>query len=372
VGVFDRDGVMHEVTTFRRDVRTDGRHAVVQFGASLEEDLARRDYTINAIAFSPSSGELRDPFGGVRDLERRVVRAVGDPAARLREDWLRALRGIRFAARFEFAIESSTWEAIANSGPYLTRLSRERVKQELEKTMQQVRRPSTALMLWHEAGALQSLIPQLAMQPWSAFLAADAIPLPGLTSRPERQSARLSARITVMFLGLPAGTVRTALRELRFSNAGVHWMAHLAEQWLALESEMAAALGGAGASERAIRRWAAAVGRTRLAGLVRVAAARWLAAREAGAPAPSAASVASLYRRALRIAYRDPIELGDLAIDGDDLVRAGFAPGPVIGKILRALLELVIEEPARNTADRLLSEAKRRFGEGGAFSTPES
>src|SRR3954466_6515626 len=75
VGVLDRAGTMHEVTTFRRDVKTDGRHAVVEFGASLDDDLARRDFTVNAIAWSPSRGELRDPFGGQRDLERRVIRA---------------------------------------------------------------------------------------------------------------------------------------------------------------------------------------------------------------------------------------------------------------------------------------------------------
>ena len=79
VGVLDSSGVMHEVTTFRRDVQHDGRHAVVEYGVSLDDDLARRDFTINAIAFSPSSGELRDPFGGQDDLHRGVIRAVGDP-----------------------------------------------------------------------------------------------------------------------------------------------------------------------------------------------------------------------------------------------------------------------------------------------------
>src|SRR5690606_4324055 len=83
VGVLDGAGRLHEVTTFRRDVRTDGRHAVVEFGASLDEDLARRDLTINAIAYSPSRRVLHDPFGGRDDLANRVVRAVGDPEARM-------------------------------------------------------------------------------------------------------------------------------------------------------------------------------------------------------------------------------------------------------------------------------------------------
>ncbi len=106
--MLDRHGVMHEVTTFRRDVRTDGRHAEVEFGVSLEDDLARRDFTINAIAYSPRLDEIRDPFDGRADLERRVVRAVGDPEARMREDRLRALRAIRFAARFDFTIDPAT------------------------------------------------------------------------------------------------------------------------------------------------------------------------------------------------------------------------------------------------------------------------
>src|SRR3954463_14205339 len=88
VGVLDRENVMHEVTTFRRDVKTDGRHAEVEFGVSLDDDLARRDFTINAIAYSPSRKELRDPFAGQADIKMKVVRAVGDAEARMREDRL--------------------------------------------------------------------------------------------------------------------------------------------------------------------------------------------------------------------------------------------------------------------------------------------
>src|SRR5437868_3008704 len=142
VGVLDRSGGMHEVTTFRRDVRTDGRHAEVEFGVSLDDDLARRDFTINAIAYSPRRDELRDPFQGRRDLERRIVRAVGDADARMREDRLRALRAMRFAARFGFSIDHETLAAIRASAPFLGRLSAERVKQELDKTMEQVALPS--------------------------------------------------------------------------------------------------------------------------------------------------------------------------------------------------------------------------------------
>ena len=115
--MLDDDGVHHEITTFRRDVRTDGRHAVVEFGASLDEDLARRDFTINAIAFRPKTGELRDPFGGRDDIERGASCArSATPSERMREDRLRALRAIRFASRYGFDIEPATLPAIGRVG----------------------------------------------------------------------------------------------------------------------------------------------------------------------------------------------------------------------------------------------------------------
>jgi tRNA nucleotidyltransferase (CCA-adding enzyme) len=371
VGVLDDDGVMHEVTTFRRDVQTDGRHAVVEFGASLEDDLARRDFTINAIAYSPASGEIRDPFGGKRDLELGLLRAVGVPDERMREDRLRALRGIRFAARFGFTIEPATWQAIVNSAPHLTRLSRERVKQEIEKTMEQVRAPSIALAMWKSSGALASLVPPLAAQDDVAFASADYIAMPD-SAREERTSSRRMHRVLSLFLGLPDEDVRRALHDLRFSNADIRTMSRLAELWTQLFDPMTAALTSAEApSDAVIRRWAAVTGRTQLANLVRVARARWCALAQTARPAPSSARVASLYRRALRIAYRDPIELADLAVDGEDLQAAGIARGPALGKILRALVDWVVEQPDRNTRDQLLHQAARLAGEGDEESNAE-
>jgi len=358
VGVLDDAGVMHEVTTFRRDVETDGRHAVVQFGASLDDDLARRDFTINAIAVSPRTGEVRDPFDGRGDIARGLIRAVGVPDERMREDRLRALRAIRFAARLGFVIEDETWQAIVRSAPYLPRLSRERVKQEIEKTMEQVRAPSRAFALWRSSGALDSLVPVLSAQPDVAFASVDHIPLPGATRRPERTDARRLLRVVSLFLGLPALKVESALQDLRFSNAEVRTAKKLAEHWETLFSSMTDALCSAAApSDATLRRWAAATRRTLLAPFLRLAAARWGAQHAMGDASPPPARVSSVYRRALRIAYRDPIELADLAVDGEDLQREGIARGPALGKILRALLEWVVEEPSRNTRDQLLGKA---------------
>lgn len=359
VGVLDAAGVLHEITTFRRDVRTDGRHAEVEFGASLDEDLARRDFTVNAIAFSSTRQELHDPFGGQRDLEARVIRAVGDPAARMREDRLRALRAIRFAARFDFEIDPGTWDAVRGSAPHLTRLSAERVKQELEKTMDQLSSPSRAMTLWRESGALQVLVPELASVNDEVLRALDCAAQPGLPRKPGRRLTRLA----VLLSDVPADAVFGVATRLRFSKHEAQWIATIVERWRALDPTMSKALGDGAPDAAAVRRWIATIGRPQLAAFFRVAAARWAARRalRSADVAPTAQRVHSLYRRSLRAALREPVDLRDLAVDGDDLRQAGIAPGPELGKILSALLERVIDDPRTNTREGLLDEARRLY-----------
>lgn len=354
VGVLDADGVMHEVTTFRHDVETDGRHAVVTFGASLDEDLARRDFTINAIAYSPTRDEIRDPFGGRDDLAARTLRAVGVAKERMREDRLRALRAIRFASRFGFEIERKTWEAIVASAPHLTRLSPERVRQEIEKTMEQVALPSVAFARWKESGAFAALIPSLDAITPVELRALDHLRRPIVPRRPQRRSNRLAA----LFAGARPGTVLATLRALRFSNADVSWIGGIVDRWHAMGREMRDTLMRADApSDGTLRRWAGAAGRTRLAPVLRIADAFWWAERERRLPAPPRARVESTYRRAVRIAYRDPVEVSDLAVNGDDLIALGIQ-GKKLGTTLRALLQQVLEDPARNTPDELLARAR--------------
>ena len=355
VGVLDSDGVMHEVTTFRHDVRTDGRHAEVEFGASLDEDLARRDFTVNAIAFSPSRREVRDPFGGQRDLKSRVIRAVGDAQQRMREDRLRALRAMRFAARYQFTIDPDTWQAIRDSAPYLTRLSAERVKQELEKTMDQVDHPSRALRMWRETGAASVLLPELASASEEALVAVDLSAQPGSPRRPGRRLNRIAALLS----DVDGTRALDVAGRLRFSNQDARWLSDLLERWRVLDEEMSAALRTGEPDSGVVRHWVARIGRVYLPAFYRLADARWSARRTAAHDAPTAQAVHSLYRRSVRAALRDPVDLRDLAIDGDDLRRAGIPPGPGMGKILSTLLSWVIEEPARNLRDRLLDEARR-------------
>ena len=364
VGVFDRTGIMHEVTTFRRDVQTDGRHAVVEFGASLEDDLARRDFTINAIAWSPTRSELRDPFAGRRDLSNRIVRAVGEADARMREDRLRALRAIRFGARLGFTIEPATWRAILDSAPHLGRLSAERVKQEIDKTLEQVPMPSRAFSLWRDAGIFATLIPALASVADVDLVAIDCAARPG---RGPRAADRRLLRLALLFAPLGAQQSAQALKALRFSNQDVAWVSAIVERRTIAEELLGASAGAKVAiRQRDIRRLVSRSGRLRVRSVIRLAAARWAAKREAGLDAPSRVTVHSLYREALRTAFRDPVELSDLAVDGDDLRHTGFAPGPTLGKILQALLDWVLEEPARNTRDQLLARAnelRENFGQ---------
>lgn len=358
IGVFGSDGRLHEVTTFRADVETDGRHAVVKFGVSLDEDLARRDFTINAMAWSPSHNQLRDPFGGQEDLRARLVRAVGDPARRMAEDRLRALRAIRFASRFDFAIDADTWRAIVDSAPSLTRLSVERVFQEWTKTLEQVRCPSAAFDRWRTSGALAVLVPSLMDVPAGFFAAIDHIPLASRSSRPERASLRRLIRLVLPFMPLGGTGARDALTALRASNSESAFASALAATWASSGQELEGLAIAPVASDAALRHIVARIGRLRVHGTLRAFAAVWAARRAAGAAAPTQLETLRLARRMLRIAFTDPVALGDLAVSGDDLREAGIRPGPQLGRILHRLLQRVLDDPTLNTHVQLLSLAR--------------
>jgi tRNA nucleotidyltransferase (CCA-adding enzyme) len=320
VGVIDRTHVMHEVTTFRRDVRTDGRHAVVEYGASLEEDLARRDFTINAIAYHPLRREWRDPHEGARDLEARVIRAVGDPAARFREDYLRVLRAIRFAARFDFAIDPATWTAARAAAGGLGRLSAERVRDEWFKGVRTAKDLRTLVRLWHESGAAAVWLPEL--RP------ADAgVPAPEL-SPPPRDPVRLTALLASDPVGL--------LRRLRSSNVEI----------ARAETMVTGPHEPHGTDEVGVRRWLAAVGGAAddLVALHRL---------RRGTEAPWLGVMRAIRER------RDPLTRGDLAVGGRDLEAIGIR-GRAVGATLAALLDRVLQDPATNTRERLLELARER------------
>lgn len=315
VGVLDREGALHEVTTFRRDVETDGRHAVVEYGVSLNDDLARRDFTINALAYHPLREEWRDPFHGVADLDAGVVRAVGDPADRFREDYLRILRALRFSARFGFAIEAKTWDAARAASEGLQQLSAERVRDEWFKSLTTARDLAELVRLWRESGAAAVWLPEL-----TAAVVPD-VPLA------ERDPVLLTVALTTGADGV--------LRRLKASNDEVNRAARA----------QASAAEPASGEERVVRRWLAAVGSAwkDLATL-----SRWREGRE-----PEWAAVAATI-----IARGDAVTREQLAVSGADLQKAGVPPGPQMGRLLQSLLDRVLDDPALNQRETLLALAR--------------
>lgn len=368
VGILARDGVMYEITTFRRDVETFGRHAVVAFADTLDEDLERRDFTVNAMAWHPLRRELFDPHGGAEDLARRRLRTVGHPSDRFAEDYLRILRAFRFAGRFDLEIDDTAWAALKDAVHHLPELSPERVREELWKVLSGDADPTRALELYRRSGALAVLYPELDRIPpdrWARTLAVvKTIP----RHRPPLRVAGLLGELgepgpheddpTLPDESGPApdegrrrAMARAAalLTRLRHSNAQV--------------SDISAWVGagpglpdpGAGGAER--RRYLARVERERAIHLVRWTMAEAKAGVE-GAMAPEEV-VASW--KGLRSELRSgvPLAVGDLAVSGRDLIRMGLRPGPRFGTILSALLEEVLEDPARNEPGPLLRRAKQ-------------
>lgn len=336
VGVLSGDGTLYEVTTFRRDAETDGRHAVVAFADRVEDDLARRDFTINAIAWHPLREELLDPFGGRSDLESGILRAVGEPARRFAEDHLRVLRALRFAGLFGLRIEPATWEALRADVAHLERLSAERVREELLKVLEADPAPSAVLRAYRESGALAVLYPELQALPgdgsaWRGILAtADRLP-----------RGRPLLRLAALLRPLSREAAATLLLRLRLSNAQVDELALRAA---------APPLPAPDAPDEAYRRWLAEVGAERLAGVSRIE----LAEARSGASGRDAREVAAAWRRARAVrSARPPLTVADLELDGRDLIRLGLKPGPRFGILLDALLDWVLEDPARNEPERL-------------------
>lgn len=156
------DGRWSEITTFRGDSYSAGtRWPDVSFGTSIEEDLARRDFTVNALAEDAFTGQVLDLFGGREDIRRRLLRAVGEPAQRFREDPLRILRGMRFASQLDFEVEPLTHDAMEQTIGLLSTLSQERVTSELDRLLQGVN-PGRGLELLRATGALDVVLPELA------------------------------------------------------------------------------------------------------------------------------------------------------------------------------------------------------------------
>jgi len=365
VGIVGKDRRMYEVTTFRRDVETDGRHARVSFSDTVEEDLQRRDFTINAVAWHPLRHEVRDPHGGVPDLRDGLLRTVGDARERFREDRLRVLRALRFAGRFGLRIDPATWDAAREAAPDLPLLSAERVREELLKVLREVKRPSDSLRLYEGCGALAALYPELQAcvgvpdgdeDVWSHLLrTADAA-----------HASRIHLRLTGLLHDVGkavagdghaeagAALARGMMTRLKFSNAERDRVLHLVAQHEGLPAS--------DAPGPVVRRWLRRVGREYVHDLLRLEL-----INAAGRPHPDEARIReaeALRRRAdAEMRAGAALEIGDLAVGGDELRALGVSAGPAMGELLRDLLERVTDDPSLNTPDALTEIVRRRLEE---------
>src|SRR6058998_3549724 len=317
VAVLDSTNQPHEVTTFRKDIHTDGRHAVVEFGVSLMDDLARRDFTINAIAYHPIRHEWRDPFQGEQDLDKKLIRSVGDANWRFQEDYLRILRALRFSARFQFRIHARTLEAAKANAQGLAQLSAERVRDEWFKGIMTAARVSKLLTLWMEVGAARIWLPEIRERgAGSGSLGAvDKLP-----------------RDPVLITAYLASDPASLLTRLKCSNKDIE-RGRAIGVWRDKYPDPKHVI--------AVRRWLSEVGAYADDLLILLAGT---------APRSSLPKLVASIRAA-----KDPLTLKDLVVTGDDLLAAGVRPGPDVGETLQRLLAEVLEDPSRNTKPYLLS-----------------
>lgn len=340
--VLDRTPV--EVTSLRRDLATDGRHATVAWTTNWREDAARRDFTINAMSLS-ADGRLWDYHGGRRDLAAGVVRFVGDPATRLSEDYLRALRFFRFHARYgRGEPDREAIAAIRAAVPGLAqRLSAERIWMELKRLLE-APDPTGTLALMAETGVLGAALPEADLAP-ASDPAAHAAPARGLEAA--RRLAAIGApadpllRVAALLPpGVDAAAMRTATA-LRLSGEERDTLRHLA----AMEGSVPP--GGAG--EAAFRRF---LGMREGARRPDVEREVWLAeARDGGD------------RAALRAFMRDSAAWPSFPLQGRDALAAGVAPGPGVGKLLAALRAWWIEGGCAADREACLAELRRRIAD---------
>jgi len=371
------EGKHVEVTTYRTEgPYRDGRHPDwVRFGASLEEDLQRRDFRINALAFDPGTQRLVDPTGGVEDLERRVLAAVGDAEERFGEDGLRPLRGIRLAVGLDFGIEPGTLDAMAARRDVVAGVARERIRVEFMKLLE-AHRPSRGIELLRRTGLLEIVLPELLESvgvSQNRFHAYDVYEhsLRALDAAPrDRPLVRLAALLhdvgkprtrsgpegEASFYGhqtVGAEMTREALDRLRFSREDRERVAGLVEEHMFHYTP--------DWSSAAVRRFLRRIGPGNVTELFALRAADDAAH---GTGKDSRDTLAELGSRIEGVQLREEaLTVRDLAVGGRDIMDAlGLAPGPEVGRVLETLLERVLEQPDLNTRETLLELARSRDG----------
>ena len=330
-------GQLYETTTFRTEGSyTDGRHPdAVQFVPDVREDLARRDFTINAMAYNEAEG-LVDPFGGQKDLQNGLLRAVGEPQQRFTEDALRILRLYRFAARFGFALDAATARAARQLAPHLDCISAERIQEELAKLLTA---PQPGAYL--EPAVLAVVLPELTPAALDAAKpVVDACPA-GEENLPVRWAALLGA--------LGETDTRRVLKRLRCSNACI-------EETAVLVRETA----GEGVSEEKASAHPGDIHLRQLLGRYGLCTVERLCALCAALQPQNAPACALAAQRARQL-EADGVccRVSQLAVNGRDLMAAGIPAGPALRRVLEALLDGVIRAEYPNEKPALLTAAQK-------------
>ena len=330
-------GRLYETTTFRTEGSyTDGRHPdAVQFVPDVREDLARRDFTINAMAYNEAEG-LVDPFGGQKDLQNGLLRAVGEPQQRFTEDALRILRLYRFAARFGFALDAATARAARQLAPHLDCISAERIQEELAKLLAA---PQPGAYL--EPAVLAVVLPELTPAALDAAKpVVDACPA-GEENLPVRWAALLGA--------LGEADTRRVLKRLRCSNACI-------EETAVLVRETA----GEGVCEEKASAHPGDIHLRQLLGRYGLRTVERLCALCAALQPQNAPACALAAQRARQLEANGVCcRVSQLAVNGRDLMAAGIPAGPALRRVLEALLDGVIRAEYPNEKTALLAAAQK-------------
>ena len=328
-----------ECTTCRTEGGyTDGRHPdSVSFTGRIEDDLSRRDFTVNAMALTIDTATptqegdslaVLDLFGGQDDLKDGIIRAVGDPDTRFSEDALRLMRGVRFAVKLGFAIEENTYAAMIRNAEGLARISRERISEEFQKILTSPE-PERGVELLRKTGMMPYVLPH-GISPEGT---GDLSSLP----------ADFTVRMACLLWGQSSDRTEDDLAGLRLSNT-------VRKDILAITRSSAMAVE---ATPRKAREWRHYLGDLTLSAL---------AVRRAHTRSDAEAAEPDALIKLVEISIQndEPVRIADLDINGTDLIALGFKPGRLLQDILCDLLEVVWNDPEKNTRDALIKEALLR------------
>ena len=383
-----------EVTTFRSESDyVDGRWPTnVDFVDDIDMDLGRRDFTFNSMAMDLSrmnmdgseeekEGEIYDPFDGIGDIERKIVKAVGTPIERFKEDGLRAFKACRVASQLGFDIEKETFEAIKESVPIASKVSMERIRDEFMKMLLDSPKPSVGIDLMRQTGLLNIFIPELlegVNVEQKLFHAHDVYWHTLKTCDVAHDSVKLAALLhdiakprTDMgnghFYGhdkMGADLAEKIMKRMKFSQSEIErvkiliqnhmfYYPHVKEEMTDEERENIEAHEW---SDAAVRRFIQRVGEENIDDLFKL---RLADAQSNPATAFKPDEITILQKRISEVREQDmALKVTDLDLTGEDLMELGIEKGPELGRILNELLDMVVEDPLLNTKEKLLEKGK--------------